>query len=559
MKAAIYARKSVQTEKGESIDNQIHLCKDYGLRLGIDDFIIYSDEGFSGGNLKRPKFKKMIADAKNKLFDVLICYRLDRISRNVADFSTTLELLQKNDIDFISIKEQFDTSTPMGRAMVYISSVFAQLERETIAERIKDNMLELSKTGRWLGGTAPLGFTSKSIEYVDNNGKSKKLYKLVEIPEEIDLVKLIFNLYLDKKGFHAVANYLCRNKYKGKNGGEFSRTTVEQIIKNPVYTIADKNMYNYFSSFGTTLCGNFNGTKGIMTYNKREKGKKENPISQWIVAVGAHEGVIPSDVWIQCENISKSKKISPRSGTGNKFLLSGLLICGVCGSTMNSWSRKNSKTGLMERYYRCSLKNRAAKRCSSIMLNANKAEDGVLSNIKDISIESLIENYNELKKTSNTETFLQNEIRKTKNSLENNNKLISNLIRKLALLQDDLTMISEIQNEVKRIKNENSFLKEKLIDLNNSKNNLNFKEKILDDIKEDLKTFKSFLALENDLGKRRDYIYSFIDNIIWDSDNRTLIVNIIGSEYELPNGVIKQRHKKSKDDENNLCFSKGCR
>ncbi len=174
MIAAIYARKSIATNKGESIENQIQLCKEIGIKAGATDFLYYKDEGFSGSNTNRPKFKEMMKDAKAKKFSMLICYRLDRISRNVADFSSTLETLHKYDIDFVSIKENFDTSTPIGRAMVYIASVFAQLERETIAERVRDNMLELAKTGRWLGGTAPLGFTSEAINYKDANGKNKK-------------------------------------------------------------------------------------------------------------------------------------------------------------------------------------------------------------------------------------------------------------------------------------------------------------------------------------------------------------------------------------------------
>ncbi|WP_373845456.1 recombinase family protein, partial [Clostridium sp.] len=143
MKAAIYSRKSKFTSKGESIGNQIEMCKEYCTKNfdGKIEFIIYEDEGFSGGNIDRPQFQKMILDAKGGKFDSLVCYRLDRISRNVADFSATLELLEQHNISFVSIKEQFDTSTPMGKAMVYIASVFAQLERETIAERVRDNML----------------------------------------------------------------------------------------------------------------------------------------------------------------------------------------------------------------------------------------------------------------------------------------------------------------------------------------------------------------------------------------------------------------------------------
>ena len=181
MKIAIYSRKSRFTGKGESIGNQIQMCKDYICSNYNDyeniEFAIYEDEGFSGSNTNRPQFKKLMKDIENKDFNILICYRLDRISRNVADFSSTLETLQRYNVDFISLRDQFDTSSPMGRAMIYIASVFAQLERDTIAERVRDNMLELSKTGRWLGGTAPYGYSSTPITYYDENMTERSMVK----------------------------------------------------------------------------------------------------------------------------------------------------------------------------------------------------------------------------------------------------------------------------------------------------------------------------------------------------------------------------------------------
>jgi DNA invertase Pin-like site-specific DNA recombinase len=123
---------------------------------------VYEDEGFSGGNLERPQFRMMMRDAQKKNFAAIVVYRLDRISRNIGDFAKLIEELNTLKIAFVSIKEQFDTSSPMGRAMMYISSVFSQLERETIAERIRDNMHELSKTGRWLGGTTPTGMNRRA-------------------------------------------------------------------------------------------------------------------------------------------------------------------------------------------------------------------------------------------------------------------------------------------------------------------------------------------------------------------------------------------------------------
>lgn len=164
MKVAIYSRKSKYTGKGDSIGNQIQMCKDYIENLYKNkkiEYSIYEDEGLSGKNTNRPEFQKLLNDIKKEKFNVLICYRLDRISRNVAYFSSTLDELQVYGVDFVSIREQFDTTSPMGRAMIYIASVFAQLERDTIAERVRDNMIELAKNGQWLGGSHPLGYSRK--------------------------------------------------------------------------------------------------------------------------------------------------------------------------------------------------------------------------------------------------------------------------------------------------------------------------------------------------------------------------------------------------------------
>lgn len=551
MIAAIYARKSMETDKGESIENQIQLCKEIGIKAGVTEFLYYKDEGFSGGNTNRPKFKQMMKNAKTKKFSMLICYRLDRISRNVADFSSTLETLQKYNIDFVSIKEHFDTSTPIGRAMVYIASVFAQLERETIAERVKDNMLELAKTGRWLGGTTPLGFKSEAINYIDVNDKHKRMFKLIVIPDEIEIVNLIFNLYLEKKGFPSVAHYLCTHHYKGKNGGEFSQGTVEQIIKNPVYTYADKRLYDYFKNKGAIVCGNFDGENSIITYNKREKGKKIKPINEWIIAVGKHKGIIPSDTWLKCQNINtlNTKKSSPRSATGKKFLLSGLLVCGECGSGMSSWSRNNPKSDKYERYYRCNLKTRASTRCSSTMLNADIAEDLVLSNIKGITVEQLIDTYDKIvSNEKNSHNLIKEEQLKLENQIETNTKMIRSLIRKLALLDDDPTIISEFKKEINNLNTQNASLEKDLLSLKNILNTTVSKLDYIDSISDKLKNFKNLFDATCDIGKKRSYLLEIVNYIVWDSKNRTLQVNLFNSTSSVPIGGVKRRTNE------NLCL-----
>lgn len=112
-KVAIYSRKSRATDKGNSIENQIELCKEYAQQNISEpiEYKIYIDDGFSGGNIDRPQFQQMLKDAKNKEFDILIAYKLDRISRSVADYSRTYEFLTKQGIEFIIVKERFDTGS----------------------------------------------------------------------------------------------------------------------------------------------------------------------------------------------------------------------------------------------------------------------------------------------------------------------------------------------------------------------------------------------------------------------------------------------------------------
>ena len=129
MRFFIYSRKSVYTGKGESVENQIEMCKQY-IRSKFPDVVedaitIYEDEGFSAKDTIRPQFQRMLQDIRERKPDYIVCYRLDRISRSVSDFSALIEELNDRNISFICIKEEFDTSKPMGKAMMYIASVFA--------------------------------------------------------------------------------------------------------------------------------------------------------------------------------------------------------------------------------------------------------------------------------------------------------------------------------------------------------------------------------------------------------------------------------------------------
>ena len=159
----------------------------------------------------------------------------------------------------------------MGRAMMYIASVFSQLERETIAERIRDNMHELSKTGRWLGGTTPTGYASESLSSVTVDGKVKKACKLKPIPEEIQLVKTIFSVFTESGSLSKTDQYLLEHRCVTKRGKQFTRFAIRGILTNPVYMIADDTAYQYLKENNVDLFAEpseFDGEHGIMAYNR---------------------------------------------------------------------------------------------------------------------------------------------------------------------------------------------------------------------------------------------------------------------------------------------------
>ena len=395
----IYSRKSKFTGKGESIENQIELCRQYiAMHFGeeaAENVLVYEDEGFSGGNLERPQFKKMMKDSQKIAFAAIVVYRLDRISRNIGDFAKLIEDLGDRHIDFISIREQFDTSSPMGRAMMYIASVFSQLERETIAERIRDNMHELSKTGRWLGGTTPTGYASESLSSVTVDGKVKKACKLKPIPEEIQLVKTIFSVFMETGSLSKTDQYLLEHRCVTKRGKQFTRFAIRGILTNPVYMIADATAYQYLKENNVDLFAErseFDGEHGIMAYNRMiqrpGKANQIRPMEEWIVAVGKHPGIIAGSDWVRVQamlDVNKSK--SYRRPRSNVALLSGLLRCGECGDYMRpKLTNRRTADGELIYTYMCSTKERShGTVCAMKNCNGNTLDAKIIEEIRKLS------------------------------------------------------------------------------------------------------------------------------------------------------------------------------
>ena len=477
---AIYSRKSKFTGKGESIGNQVELCKEYVRNMfgegDAERCVVFEDEGFSGGNLKRPDFQKMMEGVRKRKFKAIVVYRLDRISRNISDFTNLIDELTKLDVSFVSIREQFDTSTPMGRAMMFIISVFSQLERETIAERIRDNMHELAKTGRWLGGNAPTGFKSEPVSKVTVDGKTRKSFKLVPIPEEAEIPKMIFDLYTETDSLTAVEAEMLRRRIKTKQGKDFTRFAIKAILQNPVYMVADEDAYHYFKEREADVCFSkeaFDGTCGIMSYNRtdQEKGKATVPlpVSQWIIALGKHPGLVPSKQWIKVqESLDRNKSKAYRKPRNNEALLTGLIYC-ACGERMYpKLSNRKTVDGDPIYTYVCKMKERSKReRCNKRNANGNVLDTAIIEQIKvltehDSSFIAQLEKSRQFY-TGNREQY-ESQLADLRTEYAENEKTINGLIDSLGMVGDsiakprvlkrieDLTEVNrEIENRIREL------------------------------------------------------------------------------------------------------------
>lgn len=528
---AIYSRKSKFTGKGESIQSQVELCKEYAKKnFSVEGFLVFEDEGYSGGNTNRPQYKEMLEQASNRRFHILICYRLDRISRNISDFTHLVELLNENNISFISIRENFDTSTPIGRAMMFIASVFSQLERETISERIKDNMYSLAKRGRWLGGRTPTGFTSKQVEYYDENNNKRRIFKLVPNHTELELVKQLYDKYLELGSLSKLETWTLENNLLTRKNKPFDKSILRFILSNPVYAVADKSMYNYFSFHGSHISADmssFNNANGLMVYNKHDE--KKNKIirkdkSQWIVSVGLHLGVISSENWIDVQNrLAKNSKKAPRLGTGKIGLLTNLLKCKSCGSSMRiSVSRKNNKT---YHYYKCLTKERSkGTQCNIANINGKNADRLVLERILAIeySKKALI---NHLKSISRiTEKILSDYDLDNKN-LQNEIIHYENYINNLTLQLSKNENFSASKYIIKQIEEFDG----KIQDLKSKLKKSDENHKLIDDVEGNFKFLLDFIdgLYSNfdmlDFEEKKKFISLLVDKIIWDGHTLEIV------------------------------------
>lgn len=327
--AAVYIRVSTeeQAKEGYSISAQKEKLKAFCLSKGWKIYDIYIDEGYSGKNLNRPALKRLLSHIKN--FDLVLVYKLDRLSRSQKDVLHLIEdVFEPNQVGFVSTLENFDTTLSFGKAMLGIIAVFAQLERETITERTRLGKREQARQGKWRGGPVPLGY-----DYIDR--------QLVVNEYEALIIRKIFQYYLNGMGMNAIANSLNQQDYKSKQNRPFSPSKIRTYLTNPLYA-------------------------GMIPYKNQ-------------VFPGVHEKIIEEELFTLVQSMilergAKWRKPSPS-------LLGGIIYCGECGAKV--FERRMQGT----RYYTCYTYHgspdhmRTAAHCSLGYKSSKSLEEYILTQL----------------------------------------------------------------------------------------------------------------------------------------------------------------------------------
>ncbi len=350
---ALYARQSVEKKDSISVESQLDYCR-YETHGGA--YREYTDRGYSGKSVARPGFERMMEDVARGQVRRVIVYKLDRISRSILDFTNMMEIFKRYHVEFISSTERFDTSTPIGRAMLNICIVFAQLERETIQKRVTDAYHARCRRGFYMGGRVPYGYRLREtvIDHVRTS-----MYE--EVPEEGDQLRLIFSMYADRSySLGDIVRYLEEHQIRHLRGGEWNTARLSEMIRNPVYVKADMDVYQFFKSQGAIVLdpiGDFTGKNGCYLYKSADTDVRRGSLAGREVILAPHEGIIPSGTWIACRRRCLAGHPSTVGRRAKNSWLTGKVRCGNCGHTLTI-RRSRAKWG---RYFVCSRSGRGCK------------------------------------------------------------------------------------------------------------------------------------------------------------------------------------------------------
>jgi DNA invertase Pin-like site-specific DNA recombinase len=333
-KAAIYCRVSTvhQVDK-DSLPMQRQDMINYARYvLGIEDYEVFEDAGYSGKNTDRPAFQEMMERIGSGEFSHVLVWKIDRISRNLLDFATMYAKCKKLGVTFVSKNEQFDTSTAMGEAMLKIILVFAELERNMTSERVTATMISRAADKQWNGGRVPYGY---------HYDKASKTFSIRE--DEATVVRQIYELYAELKSLQYTANALNQKGLKTRRGYAWSAVTCHIILTSPFYL-------------------------GIMRYNYRDESEKTFSFkdkSEWVLVPNHHPPLVTQEQFDYCQRwLAKNAKRHGRQHAQrvHTHIFAGLIHCGYCGSLMVASQGVPHADGYRPSIYVCGSK-RQRKNC----------------------------------------------------------------------------------------------------------------------------------------------------------------------------------------------------
>ena len=451
---AIYTRQSVDRIDSISVESQVEFCKKEVIGEGLK---VYTDKGYSGKNTDRPAFRELMQDVEAGRVRRVIVYRLDRISRSVLDFANVIDVFQKHKVDFVSTMEKFDTGTPIGKAMLMIVMIFAQLERETIQQRVIDAYSSRSKRGFYMGGRIPFGF---DLVETSIDGIRTKMYKPIE--GEAEIVRLIFSMYSEPQtSFGDITRYLKERGIHKRDGNFFNRSRLRDMVVNPVYVKADYQLYDFFKAQGTNIVNiaeDFIGTNGAYLYSGDGKKRKSICLEGHTLVLAPHEGLIDSRTWIKCRSKCLNNKSVAKPVKAKATWLAGKIKCAECGYALAA-KIYHCKTKSDNRYYLCNNKYNSGG-CSFGSLDADVVDEIVFD-----EMQKKLSEFKTLSKQKKEGLNLQ--VVKLKMQIEEIDKEIAALLDKITSANE--TVMQYINNRVAELDAEKKELYAQIVQFDNDR------------------------------------------------------------------------------------------
>ncbi|ASS66569.1 recombinase family protein [Paenibacillus sp. RUD330] len=407
-KVALYIRVSSEEQavSGFGLDVQRERLTAFAKSQGWDDVELYMDDGYTGTNTNRPALKRLIRHVEAGKIHTVVVYKLDRLGRKQKDVLELLEdVFEKNGVAFKSATEPFDTSTPLGKAMLGILAVFGQLERDMIIERTTSGRRERVNQGMWHGGRIPFGYHW--------NKEAKEL----EIkPDEAAIIREIYKRFLQGQSRLAIAEWAQ------------SRTTARKMTHTDIRDILVRPLY---------------------------AGKLLNA---GLIVEGNHDAIIDEDTWnmVQAENVRRKEGATPVG----EYLLTGLLQCGICGGPVVHVKRRTKRNGKDYLYelYACQkqhirTKDRAAS-CKNKYHNRAKVEAFVIEDIRNLSLldpkrlDAILEQQTNTQDSTDTRNALQHRLETIETGIENLYDAIQSGAVKASALGNRITRLEEERESV---------------------------------------------------------------------------------------------------------------